>query len=70
MVNSSWIWTHTDTYKMAYLIIVSHEKDRLEAVRLPYYLSVLAEAIGYIVNIGTKNRQTSVIGYLNPKLNW
>ena len=52
---------------MAYLIIVSHEKDRLEAARLPYYLSVLAEAIGYIVNIGTKNRQTSVIEYQNPK---
>ncbi len=52
---------------MAYLIIVLHEIDWLEAVRLSYCLSVLVVPMGYIENMGTKNRQPSIIEHLNLK---
>ncbi len=60
-------WTHKGALKMAYLAIAWHEVDGLEALRLPYCLSILAQAMGYIINIGAKNRQSSVIEHLIPK---
>ena len=67
MVNAPWPEAHTDANKMADLAIASHEIAGLEAVRLPYCLTVLAEAMGCKVNMGTKNRQPSVIEHPYPK---
>lgn len=39
----------------------------LEAVRLPYCLTVLGEAMGCEINMGTKNRQPSVTASPYPK---
>lgn len=62
-VNAQWPEAHTDSQKMSDLAISAHEIAGLEAVRLPYCLTVLAEAMGCEVNIGTKNRQPSVIAH-------
>ncbi|HPS89247.1 MAG TPA: methylcobamide:CoM methyltransferase MtaA, partial [Methanosarcina vacuolata] len=43
------------------------ELSGLEAVRLPYCLTVLVEAMGCQINMGTKNRQPSVIEHPYPK---
>ena len=48
-------------------IIVSSFLSGLEAVRLPYCLTVLAEATGCEVNMETKNRQPSVTAHPYPK---
>jgi len=39
---------------MAKLAIANYELSGLEAVRVPYCLTVLAEAMGCEVNMGTK----------------
>ncbi|SRR5450759_3271353 len=56
-VGASWPEAHSDPEKMAKLAIANYELSGLEAVRLPYCLTVLAEATGCEVNMGTKNRQ-------------
>lgn len=48
---------------MAKLALANHELSGLEAVRLPYCLTVLVEAMGCEINMGTKNRQPSVTGH-------
>lgn len=60
LVGAEWPQAHTDARKMADLAVAAHEIAGLEAVRLPYCLTVLAEAMGCSVNMGTKNRQPSV----------
>ncbi|MDY0387346.1 MAG: methylcobamide:CoM methyltransferase MtaA [Methanolobus sp.] len=64
---ASWPEAHTDPEKMATLAVASHEICGLEAVRYPYCLTVLAEAMGCEVNMGTKNRQPSVTDHPYPK---
>jgi len=63
LVDAPWPESHTNAEKMADLAIAAHELAGLEAVRLPYCLTVLAEAMGCDINMGTKNRQPSVIGH-------
>jgi [methyl-Co(III) methanol/glycine betaine-specific corrinoid protein]:coenzyme M methyltransferase len=59
-VGAPWPEAHSDPEKMAKLAIANYELSGLEAVRVPYCLTVLAEAMGCEVNMGTKNRQPSV----------
>ncbi len=66
-VGAPWPDAHTDPELMAKLAIANHELSGLEAVRLPYCLTVLAEAMGCEVNMGTKNRQPSVTAHPYPK---
>ncbi|MCS3923422.1 methylcobamide:CoM methyltransferase MtaA [Methanosalsum natronophilum] len=58
--NAEWPEAHSDPKLMAELAIAAHEFGNLEAVRYPYCLTVLAEALGCEVNMGTKNRQPSI----------
>jgi [methyl-Co(III) methanol-specific corrinoid protein]:coenzyme M methyltransferase len=66
-VGAPWPEAHSDSEKMAKLAIANYELSGLEAVRLPYCLTVLAEAMGCEVNMGTKNRQPSVTAHPYPK---
>lgn len=66
-VGASWPEAHSDSEKMAKLAIANYEISGLEAVRVPYCLTVLAEAMGCEVNMGTKNRQPSVTAHPYPK---
>lgn len=66
-VGAPWPEAHSDPEKMAKLAIANYELSGLEAVRLPYCLTVLAEAMGCEVNMGTKNRQPSVTAHPYPK---
>jgi len=60
MTGAAWPEAHTNAEKMATLAVASHEHGGLEAVRYPFCLTVLAEAMGCEVNMGTNNRQPSV----------
>ena len=62
-VNAPWPEAQSDAKLMTDLAIAAHELGGLEAVRLPYCLTVLAQAMGCEVNMGTKNRQPSVIAH-------
>lgn len=66
-VGAPWPEAHSDSEKMAKLAIANYELSGLEAVRVPYCLTVLAEAMGCEVNMGTKNRQPSVTAHPYPK---
>ena len=66
-VGAPWPEAHSDPEKMAKLAIANYELSGLEAVRVPYCLTVLAEAMGCEVNMGTKNRQPSVTAHPYPK---
>lgn len=66
-VGAPWPEAHSDPELMAKLSIANHELSGLEAVRVPYCLTVLAEAMGCEVNMGTKNRQPSVTAHPYPK---
>ncbi|WP_440947654.1 methylcobamide:CoM methyltransferase MtaA [Methanosarcina sp. T3] len=66
-VGAPWPEAHSDAGLMAKLAIATHELGGLEAVRVPYCLTVLAEAMGCEVNMGTKNRQPSVTAHPYPK---
>jgi [methyl-Co(III) methanol-specific corrinoid protein]:coenzyme M methyltransferase len=66
-VGAPWPEAHTNPELMAKLAIANYELSGLEAVRLPYCLTVLVEAMGCEVNMGTKNRQPSVIAHPYPK---
>ncbi len=66
-VGAPWPEAHSDAGLMAKLAIANHELSGLEAVRVPYCLTVLAEAMGCEVNMGTKNRQPSVTAHPYPK---
>lgn len=67
VVGAAWPEAHTNPELMAKLAIANYELSGLEAVRLPYCLTVLVEAMGCEVNMGTKNRQPSVIAHPYPK---
>jgi len=58
VVGAPWPEAHTNPELMAKLAIANHELSGLEAVRIPYCLTVLVEAMGCEINIGTKNRQS------------
>jgi [methyl-Co(III) methanol-specific corrinoid protein]:coenzyme M methyltransferase len=62
-VGAPWPEAHSDPEQMAKLAIANYELSGLEAVRVPYCLTVLAEAMGCEVNMGTKNRQPSVTAH-------
>ncbi|MDR0768247.1 MAG: methylcobamide--CoM methyltransferase, partial [Methanosarcinales archaeon] len=62
-VNAPWPESQSDAKMMADLAIAAHELGGLEAVRVPYCLTVLAEAMNCEINMGTKNRQPSVTGH-------
>jgi len=62
-VNAPWPESQANAKMMTDLAIAAHELCGLEAVRLPYCLTVLAEAMGCEINMGTKNRQPSVIAH-------
>jgi len=66
-VGAPWPEAHTNPELMAKLAIANHELSGLEAVRLPYCLTVLVEAMGCEINMGTKNRQPSVTAHPYPK---
>ncbi len=66
-VGAPWPEAHSDPELMAKLSISNHELSGLESVRVPYCLTVLAEAMGCEVNMGTKNRQPSVTAHPYPK---
>ncbi len=66
-VGAPWPESHTNPELMAKLAIANHELSGLEAVRVPYCLTVLVEAMGCEINMGTKNRQPSVTGHPYPK---
>ena len=66
-VGATWPESHSDPELLAKLAIANHELSGLEAVRVPYCLTVLAEAMGCEVNMGTKNRQPSVTAHPYPK---
>ncbi|MDD2613605.1 MAG: methylcobamide:CoM methyltransferase MtaA [Methanosarcina sp.] len=66
-VGAPWPESHTNPELMAKLAIANYELSGLEAVRVPYCLTVLVEAMGCEINMGTKNRQPSVIGHPYPK---
>lgn len=60
---AAWPEAHSDAQKMADLAIASHTECGLEGIRAPYCLTVLAEAMGCEVNMGTKTRQPSVTAH-------
>ncbi|MDW7731620.1 MAG: methylcobamide:CoM methyltransferase MtaA [Methanolobus sp.] len=64
---AAWPEAHSDAQKMADLAYASYTECGLEGVRAPYCLTVLAEAMGCEVNMGTKNRQPSVTDHPYPK---
>ncbi|MDG6243526.1 MAG: methylcobamide:CoM methyltransferase MtaA [Methanolobus sp.] len=64
---AAWPEAHSDAQMMADLAVASYEVCGLEGVRAPYCLTVLAEAMGCTVNMGTKNRQPSVTDHPYPK---
>ncbi len=64
---AEWPEAHSDASKMVDLAMAAHEVAGLEAVRFPYCLTVLAEAMGCGVNMGTKERQPSVTDHPYPK---
>ncbi len=66
-VGAPWPEAHTNPELMAKLAIANHELSGLEAVRIPYCLTVLVEAMGCEINMGTKNRQPSVTAHPYPK---
>lgn len=66
-VGAPWPESHTDPELMAKLAIANYELSGLEAVRVPYCLTVLVEAMDCEINMGTKNRQPSVTGHPYPK---
>lgn len=66
-VGASWPEAHSDAELMAKLAIANYELSGFEAVRVPYCLTVLAEAMGCEINMGTKNRQPSVTAHPYPK---
>ncbi|WP_440948937.1 methylcobamide:CoM methyltransferase MtaA [Methanosarcina sp. T3] len=66
-VGAPWPESHTNPELMAKLAIANYELSGLEAVRVPYCLTVLVEAMGCEINMGTKNRQPSVTGHPYPK---
>ena len=66
-VGAPWPESHTNPELMAKLAIANHELSGLEAVRVPYCLTVLVEAMGCEINMGTKNRQPSVTAHPYPK---
>ncbi|KKH49243.1 methylcobamide:CoM methyltransferase MtaA [Methanosarcina sp. 1.H.A.2.2] len=66
-VGAPWPESHSDPELMAKLALANHELSGLEAVRVPYCLTVLVEAMGCEINMGTKNRQPSVTGHPYPK---
>ncbi|MCQ1536925.1 MtaA/CmuA family methyltransferase [Methanosarcina sp. KYL-1] len=63
MTGASWPDAHSDPEKMAALALAGHEIAGLEAVRYPYCLTVLAEALGCEVRMGTKSIQPSVLSH-------
>lgn len=66
-VGAAWPEAHTNPELIAKLAIANYELSGLEAVRLPYCLTVLVEAMGCEINMGTKNRQPSVVAHPYPK---
>jgi [methyl-Co(III) methanol-specific corrinoid protein]:coenzyme M methyltransferase len=67
IVGAPWPEAHSDPDQMAKLAIAIYELSGLEAVRVPYCLTVLAEAMGCEVKMGTKNRQPSVTANPYPE---
>ncbi|WNY27783.1 methylcobamide:CoM methyltransferase MtaA [Methanolapillus ohkumae] len=63
LVNAPWPESQSNAKMMADLAVAAHELGGLEAVRVPYCLTVLAQAMGCEVNMGTKNRQPSVTAH-------
>ena len=60
---AAWPEAHSNPEKMAALAFAGHEIAGLEAVRYPYCLTVLAEALGCEVRMGTKGIQPSVLSH-------
>lgn len=60
---AAWPEAHSNPEMMVKLSYAGYEIAGLEGVRLPYCLTVLAEALGCEVNIGTKSRQPSIANH-------
>ncbi len=63
LTSAAWPEAHSDPEKMAALALAGYEIAGLEAVRYPYCLTVLAEAMGCNVRMGTKDIQPSVMSH-------
>ena len=63
LTGAAWPAAHSDPEKLAALALAGHEIAGLEAVRYPYCLTVLAEAMGCNVRMGTKDIQPSVLSH-------
>ncbi|WP_440954759.1 methylcobamide:CoM methyltransferase MtaA [Methanosarcina sp. Mfa9] len=63
LTGAYWPEAHSDPEKMAALALAGHEIAGLEAVRYPYCLTVLAEALGCEIRMGTKGIQPSVLSH-------
>ena len=60
---SSWPEAHINPEKMASLAIEGSHTGGLEAVRIPYCLTVLSQAMGCEVSMGTGDIQPSIISH-------
>lgn len=58
--DSAWPESNSNTEKMVKLAVAGHTQAGLEAIRLPFCLTVLAEALGCSVDAGRNDRQPSV----------
>ncbi|KYC51553.1 MAG: Methylcobamide:CoM methyltransferase MtaA [Candidatus Methanofastidiosum methylothiophilum] len=58
-----WPEAHWNANALAQLAISAHKEIGFEAVRIPYCLTVLLEAMGCEIEIGDVTRQTSVRGH-------
>ncbi|AKB22743.1 methylcobamide:CoM methyltransferase MtaA [Methanosarcina sp. WH1] len=63
LTGAAWPIAHSDPEKMAALALAGHEIAGLEAVSYPYCLTMLAEAMGCNVRMGTKDIQPSVLSH-------
>ena len=59
-VGAAWPEAHTNPELMAKLAIANYELSGLEAVRLPYCLTVLGEAMGCEINMDRRAIRTEI----------
>ena len=60
---AAWPMAHEDPKLMARLSMAAHELIGFEAVRVPYCVTVLAQALGCGLNMGQMDKQPSVVSH-------
>ncbi|HOP09685.1 MAG TPA: methylcobamide:CoM methyltransferase MtaA [Candidatus Methanofastidiosa archaeon] len=61
--NASWPLAHEDPHLMAELAMAAHDLIGFESVRVPYCVTVLAEALGCDLMMGKADKQPSVLSH-------